>query len=403
MSGAHEADQQALEVAATFDHWSPELAVDPFPTYQTLRQHCPVARSEEYGGFWVLSRYDDVLASLRDPSTFSSSVMLIPPQDPETMVKVPPLDLDPPAHTAYRQLLLPYFSPNRVAKLEPFTRSTARREAEKLAKQKTAEVVRPYAFRVPMLVIAEILGVDASDSEMFGQWITKIVEEGGIDPEGAVEANRQIHAYLQTLLDARRKQPSDDLLSFLLEARLDGSPLSDTDRLGIATLLLIAGIDTTANTLAASLWYLAQDVEMQKTFRAEPARIQTAVEEFLRFFTPVSISRIITCPAQVGGTTMPADDQVLLSLPSANRDEAKFDRADAIDPERLPNPHLAFGGGIHRCLGQHIARSEMRVCLEEFLAAVPPFRLSESGAATTMWKSGPIRGPRSVTLAFEGP
>jgi hypothetical protein len=234
---------------------------------------------------------------------------------------------------------------------------------------------------------------------MFGQWIIKIVEEGGTDPQGAVEANEQIHRYLGMLLTARRAQPRDDLLSFLLDAKLDGSPLSDTDRLGIATLLLIAGIDTTANTLAASLWYLGQDIEMQDALRAEPGRIQTAVEEFLRFFTPVSVSRIMTCPAQVGATTMPASDQVLLSLPSANRDEAKFDNADSIDPDRLPNPHIAFGGGIHRCLGAHIARSEMRVCLEEFLSAVPRFRLSD--AVSTTWKSGPIRGPKAVMLAID--
>jgi cytochrome P450 len=396
MDGAPEVAQQALAVAETFDHWSPDLAVDPYPVYQLLRQHCPVAHSENYGGFWVLSRYEDVLAALRNPTTFSSSVMLIPPQDPEKMVKVPPLDLDPPAHTAYRQLLLPYFSPGRVAKLEPFTRLTARREGENVGSQVTAEIVGPFAFRVPMLVLAEILGVDAADSEMFGQWIIQIVEEGGHDPEGAVEANQQIHSYLGMLLNARRKDPRDDLLSFLLEAELDGSPLSDEDRLGIATLLLIAGIDTTANTLAASLWYLGQDLEMQDAFRAEPGRIQTAVEEFLRFFTPVSVSRIITCPADVGGTTVPVNDQVFLSLPSANRDEAKFDRADSINPDRLPNPHVAFGGGIHRCLGAHIARSEMRVCLEEFLAVVPQFRLSHG--VSTIWKSGPIRGPKAVTL-----
>jgi cytochrome P450 len=399
MEGAYEVGRQALGVAETFDHWSPDLAADPYPRYQLLRLHCPVAHSQKYGGFWVLSRYEDVLAAIRNPTTFSSSVILIPPQDPDTKVKTPPLDLDPPAHTAYRQLLLPYFSPGRVAKLEPFTRLAARREAEIVASQAMAEIVGSYAFRVPMLVLAEILGVDAADSEMFGQWIIKIVEEGGSDPEGAVEANEQIHSYLGMLLAARRVHPRDDLLSFLLDAQLDGSPLSDPDRLGIATLLLIAGIDTTANTLAATLWHLGQDIEMQNAFRAEPGRIQTAVEEFLRFFTPVSVSRIMTCPVQVGETTMPANDQVLLSLPSANRDEEKFSHADSIDPDRLPNPHIAFGGGVHRCLGAHIARLEMRVCLEEFLSAVPRFRLSD--AVATTWKSGPIRGPKAVTLELD--
>jgi cytochrome P450 len=399
MHGKIELDQEALAASEAFDHWDPALAADPFPSYQLLREQCPIAHSQKYGGFWVLSRHDDVLTALRNPAVFSSSVMLIPPQDRESMVKVPPLDQDPPHHTAYRQLLLPFFSPGRVAKLEPFTRATARRHAAAVATRTTAEIVESYAFPLPMLALAEILGVDASDHHMFGQWIVTIVEQGGNDPQAAVEANREIHGYLAALLAARRVNPRDDLLSFLLEARLDGSPLSDEDRLGIATLLLIAGIDTTANTLAATLWYLGQDVDMQRALRSEPARIGTAVEEFLRFFTPVSISRILTCPAEVSGATIPADDQVFLSLPSANRDEEIFVQADSIVPDRLPNRHIAFGGGVHRCLGAHIARMEMRVCLEEFLSVVPPFRLDD--ATQTTWKAGPIRGPKAVVLVID--
>jgi cytochrome P450 len=233
---------------------------------------------------------------------------------------------------------------------------------------------------------------------MFFGWLVQIVEEAANNPAGAKQANDEIYTYLGSLLEARRSDPHDDILTFLLAADLDGTALTHEQRLGIATLLLIAGIDTTANTLGSSLWHLASEPAAQRELRTRPELVSTAVEELLRAFSPVSISRIVTSDVTAAGCPIARDEQVLLSLPSANRDERKYPNAASIILDREVNPHLAFGVGIHRCLGAHIARMEMRVGLEEFLAAVPEFRLDDPDAVT--WKAGPMRGPKQFQLVF---
>jgi cytochrome P450 len=388
----------AEELARGFDQWDPEQAVDPYPLLARLREECPVARSDHHDGFWVVTRYDDVNAALRDHATFSSTVIAIPRQAPGDVLPVPPLDQDPPAHTRYRQLLLPYFSPGRAARLEPAARQTARHLAARLSGATECEAVRQYAFPMPCIVLAQILGVDASDEKRFLRWTKAIVEGGGNDPAAARQANREIYAYLGEQLDARRDRPRDDLLSYLLTAEFEGSTLSRSEQLGIATLLLIAGIDTTANTLGAAIWYLAQDVGAQERLRAGGPSIATAVEEFLRAFAPVSIARLVTRPVAVGGCPVAEGDQVLLSLPAANRDGRAFDRPDLLVLDRAPNAHLAFGAGVHRCIGAHIARMELKVGLAEFLAGTPTFRLA--GPSPITWKGGPIRGPKELHISF---
>ncbi|GMU77237.1 MAG: cytochrome P450 [Acidimicrobiia bacterium] len=386
------------DAARRFDHWQPEAAVDPYPTLRLLRDECPVAHSDRHGGFWIFTRYDDVSAALRDHETYSSTIIALPKQKPGTILPTPPLDQDPPAHTRYRQMLLPFFTPQRTAALEPVARRTARDLAAALDGTGGCEAMSAYCFPMPTVVLGAILGVPAGDQPMFLDWTVKIVEHGGTDPKGAQQANQEIYAYLRDLLAARRHDPRDDILTFLLHADLDGTPLTDDERLGIATLLLIAGIDTTANTLATALWYLALDRGSQRRIREHPGLLTTAIEEFLRVFSAVSIARITTRDVTVGGCPIARGEQVLMSLPAANRDERKFTDAETVVLDRDPNPHLGFGLGVHRCLGSHIARMELRVGLEEFFAAIPDFRLADP--ATVTWKSGPIRGPKWFDLAF---
>jgi cytochrome P450 len=386
-----------LTEATNFDHWSGELAVDPYPTLGRLRDACPVARSEHSEGFWLFTRFDDVGAALKDHDTFSSTTISIPRRTND-FLPVPPLDQDPPAHTRYRQMLLPFFTPQRTARLEPVARDTARSCAADVAAKGGCEGMAEYAFPMPTVIVASILGVPAGDQGMFCDWLVKIVETAGVDPKGAVKANQELYAYLGVLLEARRSEPRDDLLSFLLDATLEDRPLTREEHLGIAALLLVAGIDTTANTLGMALWHLARDLDAQRELRSRPELLGTAVEEFLRAYSPVSIARIVTTQVTVGECPIARDDMVLLSLPSANRDDRKYEDADKIVLDRAINPHVAFGLGIHRCLGAHIARMELRVGLEEFFAAVPEFRLVDPDAVT--WKPGPIRGPREFVLEF---
>ena len=312
----------------------------------------------------------------------------------EARPAVPPLDQDPPSHTRYRQLLSPFFTPARAASLEAVARDTARKLAA--ACTGTIEAYMAYCFPMPTVVVSQILGVDPADYRRFETWIASTVDGQGVDPGAAIDASTEMHEYLTALLARRQQEPRDDLLTFLLTAEVDGEPLSDAERLGIAQLLLIAGIDTTANTLAHALLYLSENAEARKRLAGDSLLMTTAVEEFLRIYAPVSLVRGARMDTEVAGCPIPAGTPVFVSIPSANRDERRFSDAEDIVLDREHNAHIAFGAGVHRCLGTHVARMELRVGLEEFLAAIPNFRLADREEVS--WKPGPIRGPNRFEL-----
>jgi cytochrome P450 len=375
------------------NHWEEENAADPYPLWKELREQCPVAYSEDLEGYYLLTSYDAINTALRDHANFSSKLMGLPMPPEPIPFTFPPLDQDPPDHTRYRQLLLPFFTPARSAKLEPVARETARSLAAAITNG--TEVYTNYCFQMPSVVIAQILGVRAADHERFCYWIEMTVDHGQDDPE-AVAVRGEMFEYIANLLEERRDNPQDDLFTYLLTAEVQGEPIDDFARLGIGFLLLIAGIDTTANTLANSIWWLAQNPEARRRLRAEPELLRPAVEEFLRVFAPVSIRRTPTTDVELSGCPVPAGTPVFCAIPSGNRDESRFPNADEVIFERENNEHIAFGAGIHRCIGAHIARMELRVGLEEFLAAVPEFELDDSAAVE--WKVGPIRGPKRFRL-----
>lgn len=381
--------------ALHLDYWDPAFAPDPYPLLRELRAECPVAKSEELGGYFIVSRYDDVNDVLRDHTRFTSSVLTAPAIPVEARLPVPPLDQDPPSHTRYRQLLLPFFTPARANHLEVLARRTARDLIAGFGA--TIEAYMAYCFPMPTVVISQILGVDSADYERFAEWITLTVDGQGADMGDAIEASTELTDYLTALLARRRADPQDDLLSFLHTVEVDGEPLSDAERLGIAQLLLIAGIDTTANTLAHTLLHLAKAPHTRAQLANDGPLMTTAVEEFLRMYAPVSLVRGSRTDTSLGGCPIPEGSPVFLSIPSANRDERHFDDPEAVVLDRENNAHLAFGAGVHRCLGAHVARMELRVGLEEFLGAVGPFRLEGPDVS---WKPGPIRGPNRFDLVL---
>ncbi|MBO0732620.1 MAG: cytochrome P450, partial [Acidimicrobiaceae bacterium] len=254
-------------------------------------------------------------------------------------------------HTRFRQLLLPFFSPLRTAKLEPFTRQVAASLVEDMARDGKADAADRLAKPLSIAVVAQIMGVAPEDRERFSEWIAAIVEGGATGPETAAQAGADIYAYFVDLLEARRHDPRDDLLTFLLQTQVDGEPTTDQERLGCSILLLIAGIDTTWATLSSSLWYLAQDPEARHRMVADEDGIYPAVEELLRVFAPTSVARYTLTDTTVNGQPIAAEQPVLLPFPSANRDPEAFEDPDRVVLDRTPNRHLAFGSGIHRCLG----------------------------------------------------
>jgi cytochrome P450 len=391
--------RQVDRLVQSFDHWDPDLAADPYPVYQTLRDQCPVAHSDQYDGFWVLSHYADIDAAAQDTATFSSRSISIPVEIGLGGLRVPPLDQDPPEHTRFRRLLLPFFSPARALKLEPLTRQVAVSLIDDFISDGRCDAAEAFAKPLPIAVLAQLLGVEPHDQALFTEWTTAIVEYGATDPPRAAKAGADIYAYFVDLLEARKQDRRDDLLTYLLEAELDGERMSDDERLGCSVLLLLAGTDTTWSTLGSFLWYLAQDAEARRRITSDQTNTIMGIEELLRAFAPTSVARITTREALIRGQCIAENEPVLLPFPAANRDERVFPEPDQVLLTRSPNRHLAFGSGAHRCIGAHLARMELRVALEEFLGRIPNFHLADPEGV--VWKAGPIRGPRRLELAFE--
>jgi cytochrome P450 len=383
-----------------FDHTSPDYAARAPEIWDELRESCPVAHSDRNGGMWFPTRHADISEIAHDTEHFSSEGVIVNPFKPEGIAPVgyaPPITSDPPFHAIARRLLLPAFAPKEIDKWEPTTRETCRELIDELlaTNDDIVDVARQYAQHIPVRVIAEMLGVPRDDGDRFRTFILRILEEPG-QHSGTVQPEDTLMHYLEGVIADHRANPRDDLVGFLLNAEMDGRPLTDEHIGGTVALLLIAGIDTTWSAIGASFWHLAQSPADRRRLVDDPDVLPFAVEEFLRFYAPVTMARIVKEPVEVGGQTLGDRDWVLLPFPSANRDPEAFDRADEVVIDRKKNRHSAFGLGIHRCLGSNLARMELTVAVEEFLARVPEFELVDLDAVR--WSTGQVRGPRTARV-----
>ncbi|MGH8675336.1 MAG: cytochrome P450, partial [Burkholderiales bacterium] len=372
--------------ATDFDHFDLRWVEDPFPIWDELRGRCPVAHSTRFqDGAYFPSRYDDVREIAYDSEHFSSRRVIVREQKID-IVPSPPITSDPPEHTPARKLLLPAFTPQAIAKLEPRTRSICRELLERIGGAKDCDAALQYSQHIPVRVIAHMLGLPETDGDRFRDWIHRILEIGPTNPAVAMQTLGELTQYFHGHVEARRAQPAGerggDLISFLLAARMDGQPLSEPHLLGTLRLLLIAGIDTTWSGIGASLWHLATHAEDRGRLVKDPALMPTAIEEFLRAYAPVTMAREVVKETTVGGCPFKEGGQVLLSFPAANRDPAMFADAGKVLIDRAENRHAAFGLGRHRCLGSNLARLEMTVAIEEWLARFPDFRLADGAQVT---------------------
>ena len=387
-----------------FDVMDERYLLDPFPIWDDLRKTCPNAHTERRRGAWMLTTYDDVTAAAHDVATFSSlEVGVIGAEedpDPEDIILeygLPPISADAPLHTWTRRLLLPWFSHHRVEQYEVVTRDLCRQLLKGFVPAGRADAASDYSQQIPVRIVAGILGVPAELSDTFTGWVRDVLEFAD-DQERARRGGQGIFDYLLGELAARKESPRDDLMSSLVLEKHDGAPIDDSIILGIAGLVLIAGIDTTWSSIGSSLWHLATHPDDCARLVAEPKLMDTAVEELLRAYSPVTMARIVTEDTEFRGCPMQKGDKVLMNFPAANRDPKAFDQPDRVVLDRLQNRHVAFGSGIHRCAGSNLARMELRVALEEWLREIPTFRL-EDGARTT-WAGGQVRGPRSLPVVF---
>jgi len=393
-----------IDWATDFDHTDPQWVADPYPIWDELRRACPVARSERYGGTWLPVRHRDVAAVAYDTEHFTSRSVVVsevrpgPDDMPAPIGVAPPITSDPPFHALARRLLLPAFSPKAIAALEPLTRDLCRELLAATDGKTEFDAAVEYAQHIPLRVIIGMLGFPQEDADIFRRFIQMILED-----VGASAAHRQeqmergeIDEYIDARITEHLAQPRDDLTTFLLEAELDGNKLAPEHVRGTMVLLMIAGIDTTWSAIGASLWHLAQHSEDRKLLASKPEVMATAMEEFLRAYAPVTMARLVAKDFEFDGCPMKEGDWLLLPFPAANRDPEVFDGADDVRLDRADNRHSAFGLGIHRCLGSNLARMELRVALEEWMACYPDFELVDPSLVT--WSAGQVRGPRQIPV-----
>jgi cytochrome P450 len=385
-----------------FSHLEPEWSADPYPIQDDLRQRCPIAHTERFGGAWLPTRYEDVAAIAYDTDRFSSRSIIMsnfrPPRDLAPVGGSPPISSDPPFHHDARKLLLAAFTKKEVARQEEATRAFCHSLIDSFAGRDVVDAAHDYAQHIPMRVIANMLGFPPEDGPRFAVFVEDLLEGINLDPDDRQERVGRIFDYLLAQVHAHLDddEPRDDLTTYLINAELYGQKLAPEVVTGAMALLLIAGIDTSWSAIGASLWHLAKHPGDRERLVAEPGLLPTALEEFLRAYAPVTMARLVKEDMHWRGVDMKAEDWILLSFPSANRDPAQFDRADEVVIDREVNRHAAFGLGIHRCLGSHLARMELRIALEVWLERIPEFSLADPGAVR--WSAGQIRGPRTLPL-----
>ncbi len=383
-----------------FSHLEPEWAERAPEVWDDLRQRCPVAHTDRFGGGWLPTRYEDVAAVAYDTEHFSSRAIIMsnfrPPKDIAPIGEVPPISSDPPFHHDARKLLLPAFTKTAVGKQEEATRAFCHSLIDGFAGRDVVDAAAEYAQHIPMRVIADMLGFPPEDGPQFARFVENALEAINLPPEERIARSTELFDYLFAQVRDHVANPRDDLTTYLINAELYGQKLEPIHVAGTMALLLIAGIDTTWSAIGASLWHLAKSPEDRRRLVAEPELMPTAIEEFLRAYAPVTMARLVKEDMNWQGVDMKADDWILLSFPAANRDPEQFERADEVVLDRKVNRHAAFGLGIHRCVGSHLARMELRVALEVWLERLPEFSLAD--AAAVKWSTGQIRGPRTLPM-----
>ena len=385
--------------ATDFDHTDPAWIDDPFPIWDDLRQRCPVAYSERFeDGAHFPSRYADVREIAYDTEHFSSRRVIVREKKFNPVMPSPPITSDPPEHRPARMPLLPAFNPKQIELLTPGTRALCNKLIDRFIASGRCDAATDYAQHIPTRVIANMLGVDEEDGERYRRWIKMALQEGIHDNAKVMQALKEMTGYFAEELAKRGSKPGDDLISFMRDQCVDGKPLPPEKLIGTLRLLLIAGIDTTWSAIGASLWHLATHDEDRRRLVADPALMDTAVEEFLRAYAPVTMAREVVKEVEINGCTMKPGSMVLLSFPAANRDPEMFPDAGQVKIDRKENRHAAFGLGIHRCIGSNLARMELRVALEEWLKRIPEFRLEDPASVT--WSEGTVRGPRQLRVLF---
>lgn len=381
-----------------FNHFSPDLATRLVPTLARMRSQCPITHSDEFGGFWVATRYKDIQRIALDWKTFSSERGMIVPNIP---VEIPalPEQLDPPKHRIFKDLVNRYLTPEVVASNEAATRALIDQLIDNFIERGECEFMTDFAERLPGTILFDCY-LNAPREQL--QELGELARAASVPLSEEGQAKRQL--ILEWVRDfvalRRRSERRDDLVDAIIHADIDGRPITDDEILGVIQLLVFGGLDTTAGALGHMMVRFCHQPEIANQLRSRPELIPDAVEELLRLDSPfIFIARTLTQDTEIGGCPMKAGEQVLISWQSANHDEEVFSNPLEFDLDRADKRHMAFGTGPHRCSGSHLALFNLRLSLEHLISRLVDCRFADSTGAIA-YHSGFSRSPQAVPICF---
>ena len=385
------------------DLYSPEFRRNPFPFYAEIRERLPLMKDPQSGA-WMILDYDGVKSALTAHQQFSSEMKHAGRGNPEWIIF-----MDPPRQQRLRGLVSRAFTPKAIAELEPLIREISRRLLRKVAKRGEMELVEEYAAPLPMMVIAEMIGIPAGDWTRFRRWSDTILKlsytvKADAQADEAItdyaSLKGEMHPHLRAVIEERTAVPEDDLMTRLVQAEVDCQRLTESEIIGFIELLIVAGQETTSNLIVNAVLCLSEFPEQRARLKAEPALLGSAIEEVLRYRSPVQwLFRATTCDVEMHGQTIPKGALVIPLVGSANRDPRQFADPELFDVGRSPNAHIGFGHGVHFCLGVELSRLEARVALPDLMEHLGEIEV-DAGAAWEPRSALHVHGPARLPIRF---
>lgn len=376
-----------------FDHLALSELENPYDEIRELIEKCPVGYSEEHDGFWVLNKYKDVSAAARDPLLYSSQLRGSSIPNHGFPVTMPPIESDPPQHTQYRGPLLHRFTPRAVRAYEDETRAYINELIDGFIERGESDLATELTYPLPTRIATKFLGMPVDDGPRLQQLASSLLEGNG-----DVDVIEEVVDYLVAFYENTIANPGDGIPSIIASLEVDGQTIGEDQFIFVMTVIFMAGLDTTANAGAHILLYLARNVELRDTLIKDPAQIPVAVEELLRYLSPLPLlARTTTEDVEIEGEKIPKGERVGVHWMAANHDPDEFPEPDSFILGRTPNRHLAFGVGPHRCLGANLARMELAVLIEVVLARMPDYRIIDEKVSHYR---GTVRGIDRLPAVF---